>query len=123
MIKDTNGVIYTHDEFLEKRMKEIQVNINYIKALAKRLDSLEVAIEKTNAYKQSRARLDIFYKEINQHLPEEKHNLTMKLDDLFIEVVILYEEYFYKHGYYDGRKFKGPITKAKEWFSKHQFQT
>lgn len=122
MIKDSNGNIHTHDEFKEKKIEEIQVNVNDTKSLTKRLEDLEVALVKTKACKEGHARLEVFYKEIKQYLPEEKHKLIMKLDDLYMELLIVNEEYFYKHGYYDGRNFNGFVSRVKAWLSNKLFR-
>ena len=122
MIKDSNGNIHTHDEFVEKRIEEIQVNVNDTKSLTKRLEDLEVTFVKTKACKEGYARLEVLYKEIKQHLPEGKHNLIMKLDDLYMELLIVNEEYFYKHGYYDGRNINRFVSRVKAWLSNKLFR-
>lgn len=117
MIKDYNGNLYTQAELMKRRIKGININIKDTKALTERLERLEAAFENTEGYKNGQARLEAFYEEFKQHLPEDKHKLVMKLDDLYMELLIINEEYFYKKGYIDGKSFNGFLCRLKAWFS------
>lgn len=118
MVKDNNGNIYTYAEMLDKRINELQINIKDTKTLAKRIDDLVVVFLNTKECKQAQCRLEEFYEKIKRHLPEDTHKIMMDLDDFYTEILIMYKEYFYKRGYYDGRNSKGLIQRLKEWFSK-----
>lgn len=69
----------------------------------KRIYELEIAILQTDECKILDKKMDAISKEIKQSLPGEKQYLVNKIEDYFIEGLILYEEYFYKNGYIDSK--------------------
>ncbi len=83
MIKDYNGNLYTQAELMERKINGMYINIKDTKAITSRLERLEAAFENTEGYKNGQARLEAFYEEFKQHLPEDKQILVMKLDDLY----------------------------------------
>ncbi len=123
MIKDYHGNLYTQAELMKRKIKGMHINIKDTEAVTNRLERLEAVFEKTEEYKNGQARLEAFYEELKQHLPKGKHRLVMTLDDLYMELLIINEEYFYKKGYIDGKSSDGFICRLKEWLSKKLFRS
>lgn len=118
MIKSSNGTKYTPEEFSGTRINEQQFNIRNKRHVMKRLDSLITSHEKTETYIQANKRLEKLYEEVKPYFPKEKQSLIPHIDDCFTEILILCEEYFYKHGFYDGKKHVGILGRLLSWFTK-----
>jgi hypothetical protein len=86
--------------------------------LNRRLDELVESLESTEQFSRAYKKMDGYIKEIKYNLPENKKCLALKVDDSFIDVLILFEEYFYKQGYSDGIRQKGIFKKIIKWFVK-----
>jgi hypothetical protein len=75
--------------------------------ISKRLDKLTLNFEKTLDYKMTFARLEMCYNNLRQCLHECDLKVISDIDDCFVEVLIIFEKYFYIKGYKDGRRSKG----------------
>lgn len=104
MFRDVNGNIYTEAEIMEKRIDEVSININDSNDLAERMDELILDIENTDVCRREYNALRVYMEEINAYLPEGRKNLVVKLDDCFTNILVLFEEFFYKNGYYDNQE-------------------
>lgn len=71
-------------------------------SLLKYFDDLVKSLESTEEYKRKDKIYNFYLKEIKNCLPINKKELSSRLDDCYTEILILYQEYFYKHGYCDG---------------------
>lgn len=109
MIRNINGEIFTTEELLNKKIDEIQINLESTQELVKRIDTLELSLVKTLKYIQLQHRLDGFYEEIMKYLPRDKQNMLVDMDDCITDLLVTYGEYFYKNGYYDGKESKEAI--------------
>lgn len=67
-----------------------------------RICDLEQIVTKDEQYRLINDDLKTVFKKIQALLPEDKQNLASEAEDCFTELLMLYEEYFYKYGYSDG---------------------
>lgn len=111
MVKNKNGEVNTHSEVMDKSMNEINIDIKDTESLSKKLDKLVLKLEATKKCKHAYKKLDNLYEAVGAFLPEDKKKLTFDIDDCFTEILIIYEEYFYKNGYKDGQRAKGLFTR------------
>lgn len=75
------------------------------KSIIERLNELNISLESTKEVKRAYSELDGYYESIKHYLPDNlKHKLMNDMDDTITDLLILYEEYFYKHGYNDCKK-------------------
>jgi|GEM_PF-4600274 len=83
--------------------KSDNVSINFVE----RIDTLILELEKSEECKLIYNKLSDYYAEIERSLPGDKKCLTMRIDDTITDLLILYEDYFYQHGYNDYIYFNG----------------
>lgn len=107
MVKNKNGDVYTYSEVMDKSINETNIDIKNTESLSKKLDKLVLKLEDTKENKYANKKLDSLYEAVGAFLPEDKKKLTFDIDDCFTEILIMYEEYFYKNGYKDGQRSKG----------------
>ena len=80
-------------------------------ALSDKLNKLVLRLEATKECKNSNKKLDSLYETIGAFLPEDKKKLIFEVDDCFTEILIMYEDYFYKNGYQDGQRSNGLLRR------------
>lgn len=80
-------------------------------ALSKKLDKLVLKLEDTKECKNANKKLDSLYEAIGAFLPEDKKKLVFDVDDCFTEILIMYEDFYYKNGYIDGQRSKGLLKR------------
>lgn len=107
MVKNKNGDVYTYTEVMDKSINEINIDIKDTEAMSKKLDKLVLKLEATKECRHTYKKLDGLYEAVGGFLPEDKKKLIFDIDDCFTEILIMYEEYFYKNGYKDGQRSKG----------------
>ena len=83
-----------------------------LEVISDKLDKLVLKLEATKECKNANEELDSLYEAIRAFLPEDKKKLTFDIDDCLTEILIMYEEYFYKNGYKDGQRAKGLFTRS-----------
>lgn len=80
-------------------------------ALSDKLNELVLKLEATKECKNANEKLESLYETIGAFLPEEQKKLIFEVDDCFTEILIMYEDYFYKNGYQDCQRSKGLIKR------------
>lgn len=80
-------------------------------ALSDKLNKLVLKLEATKECKNANNKLDSLYDAIGAFLPEDKKKLIFEVDDCFTEILIMYEDYFYKNGYQDGQRSNGLLKR------------
>lgn len=90
-------------------------DINDSAGVMDRLNKLVLDFERSKACKQAYDRLNSHYYRIKAYLPEEMRlELINKIDDCFIEILVLYENHFYREGYNDGKRCGGSLKEKVE---------
>ncbi len=101
MVKDQKGDIYTHSEFLEKKINEIQANFEGTQMVTKRLLGKKEYLEKTPDMRRLNQTRNELLETIGGVIPSGMYDLLDKLDSCHAQTLTIYYEYFYKLGYYD----------------------
>ncbi|MDQ2086506.1 hypothetical protein RBH29_08705 [Herbivorax sp. ANBcel31] len=96
---------------IENTCVDIENNTDY----TKRLDALAVKLDKTKECKEINSRYNELYKSLENAVPKEKQELIRQLDDTYMELLIIHEDFFYKNGHLDRPEFKGFFKKLKNW--------
>lgn len=104
-MKEVRGIL-TDAEY--NNLKKYSLNVSEPKTnyLMRYLDDLVVELESTEEHKKIIENTNAYIEEIKSNLPDHKKGLAMKLDDSYTELLVLYEEYFYKKGFIDGGRQK-----------------
>ena len=82
-----------------------------MEAISDKLDKLVLKLEATKECKNANEKLDSLYEAIGAFLPVDKKKLIFDVDDCFTEILIMYEDYFYKNGYQDGQRSNGLLKR------------
>ncbi|MGI6776809.1 MAG: hypothetical protein ACOX7R_01905 [Acetivibrionales bacterium] len=86
----------------------------FTEALDIRLNALILGIESLDEYKSANTDFIKCLWEIRNNLPEDKKNLTVKLDDYFSHILSVCEKYYYKNGFTDALKLKDLVCSQKK---------
>jgi hypothetical protein len=81
----------------------------------KRLDELILNFHKTRDYELTFVRLDMCYSSLRESLQECDLRLVIDLDDCILEILTVFEEYFYIKGYRDGKRSIGIFRRFLAW--------
>jgi len=102
-------------KYISNSISGVHIDVKNTQELISRLDKLVIKLENTEESKKIYRRYNALLEEIKKNLPEDKQDLTRRLDDVNVELLILYEEFFYKKGHYDRPEFKSFFRKLKMW--------
>ncbi|NLI59365.1 MAG: hypothetical protein GX387_12800 [Clostridium sp.] len=100
---------------MNKNIESACVDIKDPNSYTKRLDYLAEKLEKTKECREINRRYSKLYKSLENIIPKEKQDLIRQLDDTYMELLILHEDFFYKNGYLDKPEFKGVFRRIKNW--------
>ncbi|TYQ14593.1 UNVERIFIED_CONTAM: hypothetical protein Cloal_0944 [Acetivibrio alkalicellulosi] len=100
---------------MTKYTEETGINIKDTLDYTKRLDTLAEKLEKTKESIEINRKYTEQYNLLEKALPKDKLDLIRQLDDTYMELLILHEEFFYKSGHMDRPEFNGLFNKIKNW--------
>jgi thiamine kinase-like enzyme len=100
---------------MNKNIENTCVDIKDPHSYTKRLDYLAEKLEKTKECREINRRYSKLYKSLENIIPKEKQDLIRQLDDTYMELLILHEDFFYKNGHLDKPEFKGVFRRIKNW--------
>lgn len=100
---------------MNKSIENIYIDIKDSNSYVKRLDDLAVKLEKTRECREINKRYSKLYNSLENIIPKEKQDLIRQLDDTYMELLILHEDFFYRNGHLDKPEFKGFFKKIKNW--------
>jgi hypothetical protein len=86
--------------------------------LTEKLDELILNFVKTKEYEFAYAKLDICYNSVLECLQFSDYKRVIDVDDCVTEILIVFGEYLYIHGYKDGRNPKVIFKKLLGWIKK-----
>ena len=83
--------------------------------ILKRLDEIILNFQKTRDYELTFVKLDMCYCRVREALQEHDFSVVADLDNCIIEILTVFQEYFYTKGYRDGRRSKGIFKRLLAW--------
>lgn len=100
---------------MNKNFENTCIDIKDSKSYAKRLDDLAEKLEKSKECREINRRYSKLYNSLENIIPKEKQDLIRQLDDTYMELLILHEDFFYRNGHLDKPEFQGFFRKIKNW--------
>lgn len=108
-------ILREQGDIMNKNFENTCIDIKDSKSYAKRLDDLAEKLEKSKECREINRRYSKLYNSLENIIPKEKQDLIRQLDDTYMELLILHEDFFYRNGHLDKPEFQGFFRKIKNW--------